>query len=304
LGEIRSSPAGASPAPGVSQNPHYDSEGQKYAQRSVLLGALGLFFMGIILGPLAIVNAKKAENLQVPATAGKVLGWLSTVFSALIIVALIVIAVSVSTMLAPFTTAQGPLVDTEQSIPLEQPDVAQPSSPSIAPSPDPFITPVPAPSAAQLPAPSAAQSDAPADDRMSISAAGQLFLDGVCPRNRTIFAVDDLVVAAQNSGAPLDLIEAQRLAADYKIAVDEAVSLLGETRTWPDGVQQDVDALLGEYVAQLGYAEQLLGSTTEDGFIAAYYSGPDQAFSAELGGRIRAALELDQDAFASCGMQR
>lgn len=54
-------------------------EGEKAAQLSLILGIVGLFFAGLILGPLAIWQAGKAEKLGVPATAGKVLGWISAI---------------------------------------------------------------------------------------------------------------------------------------------------------------------------------------------------------------------------------
>ncbi|MET1034997.1 MAG: hypothetical protein ABWX68_07180 [Arthrobacter sp.] len=58
-------------------------EGQKAAQASLILGIVGIFILGIVLGPLAIVKAKSAERRNVPATAGKVLGWIATIFGIL-----------------------------------------------------------------------------------------------------------------------------------------------------------------------------------------------------------------------------
>jgi uncharacterized Tic20 family protein len=58
-------------------------EGAKHAQTSVILGVVGIFFFGLIFGPLAIMQANKAEALFVAATGGKVLGWIATVTSAL-----------------------------------------------------------------------------------------------------------------------------------------------------------------------------------------------------------------------------
>jgi uncharacterized iron-regulated membrane protein len=67
-------------------SPSYRSiEGEKAAQTSLILGIVGLFVAGIILGPLAIWQAKKAERLGVPATAGKVLGWINVVLYGLAI---------------------------------------------------------------------------------------------------------------------------------------------------------------------------------------------------------------------------
>lgn len=55
-------------------------EADKAAQTSMILGIIGLFALGIILGPLAIMQAKKAERLGAAATVGKVTGWISTIF--------------------------------------------------------------------------------------------------------------------------------------------------------------------------------------------------------------------------------
>lgn len=57
--------------------------GESAAQLSLILGIVGLFFAGIVLGPMAIWQAGKAEKLGVQATAGKVLGWISTILWAL-----------------------------------------------------------------------------------------------------------------------------------------------------------------------------------------------------------------------------
>jgi hypothetical protein len=64
-------------------------EGSKAAQTSLIFGIVGLFVLGIVFGPLAILQAKKAERLNTPATAGKVLGWISTIWGVLSIVLLV-----------------------------------------------------------------------------------------------------------------------------------------------------------------------------------------------------------------------
>jgi hypothetical protein len=77
-------------------------EGQKHAQRSLIFGILGLFFLGVVFGPLAIVSANKAERLHIPATAGKVLGWISAVWGA---IAIIIFIVLMGSMLAAMGNA-------------------------------------------------------------------------------------------------------------------------------------------------------------------------------------------------------
>lgn len=66
--------------------PNYSLEyaqGQRHKDTSLVLGIIGLFVIGIILGPLAIVKANQAEALGVKATAGKTLGWVDTIISGL-----------------------------------------------------------------------------------------------------------------------------------------------------------------------------------------------------------------------------
>jgi hypothetical protein len=50
---------------------------------ATIFGVLGIFVLGIVFGPLAIVQASKAEALGVKATAGKVLGWICVGVTAL-----------------------------------------------------------------------------------------------------------------------------------------------------------------------------------------------------------------------------
>ena len=66
-------------APGMYAPTARTLEGEKAAQLSIVLGIVGFFVAGLILGPLAIWQAGKAERLGVPATAGKVLGWILTI---------------------------------------------------------------------------------------------------------------------------------------------------------------------------------------------------------------------------------
>jgi len=72
----------------MSSNPYavQSPEGQSKAKIALVLGIIGLFLFGIILGPIAIVQANKAESLGAKATAGKVLGWIDTIFGILGIV--------------------------------------------------------------------------------------------------------------------------------------------------------------------------------------------------------------------------
>lgn len=61
------------------------AEGEKHKRNSVILGVIGLFIAGILLGPLALWQAGKAQALGVQATAGKVLGWIDLVAGILLL---------------------------------------------------------------------------------------------------------------------------------------------------------------------------------------------------------------------------
>ncbi|BCW17426.1 hypothetical protein NtRootA9_01340 [Arthrobacter sp. NtRootA9] len=58
----------------VIQSSQHTAMGLKYRKNSVIFGVLGLFVFGIALGVLAFINARRAEEHGVKATAGKVLG--------------------------------------------------------------------------------------------------------------------------------------------------------------------------------------------------------------------------------------
>lgn len=61
-------------------------EGEKLAKTSTILGIVSIYCVGLILGPMAIVKAAKAEKLGVDSTVGKVTGWLGVIFGAITIV--------------------------------------------------------------------------------------------------------------------------------------------------------------------------------------------------------------------------
>lgn len=71
-------------------------EGMRHARLATVFGLLSIFSLGILFGPLAIAQAKKAQAFGVPASEGKVLGWVGIglfilwVVFALIYVALII----------------------------------------------------------------------------------------------------------------------------------------------------------------------------------------------------------------------
>lgn len=62
------------------------ADGQSKAKTALICGIIGIFFFGIILGPIAIVQAKKAEAMGVKATGGKVLGWIAAIFGLIALV--------------------------------------------------------------------------------------------------------------------------------------------------------------------------------------------------------------------------
>jgi hypothetical protein len=81
----------------MGYSPEY-AAGKKLQETALLFGILGLFILGFVFGPLAIINANKAERMGFPATAGKVLGWISSVLSALglVVFLLMIIGLTVS----------------------------------------------------------------------------------------------------------------------------------------------------------------------------------------------------------------
>jgi uncharacterized Tic20 family protein len=82
-------PAGPTPFGQNQQMMHSSEEGAKAAQLSLIFGIVGLFALGLVFGPLALIQARKAERHNTPATAGKVLGWISTIWGLLVIVLLV-----------------------------------------------------------------------------------------------------------------------------------------------------------------------------------------------------------------------
>lgn len=64
-------------------NPIYfpDLEGAAYKSKATTFAIIGIFVLGFVFGPLAILNAGRAEAMNVPATFGKVAGWIVTVLS-------------------------------------------------------------------------------------------------------------------------------------------------------------------------------------------------------------------------------
>ena len=61
------------------------AEGRSHAETALILGILGLVVLPV-LAPFAIWQAGKAEKLGVPATAGRVLGWVGTVLLGVVVV--------------------------------------------------------------------------------------------------------------------------------------------------------------------------------------------------------------------------
>ena len=76
-------------------------QGQQMAQTSMILGIISLFALGIILGPLAISKANKAEReFNTPATVGKVTGWIGTILALVTIIGIVLYAILVIGLVA------------------------------------------------------------------------------------------------------------------------------------------------------------------------------------------------------------
>lgn len=83
MGEDKSSPSQRNPVPVIANAVYVQPSpnwllGQRYAQKAIVTGFFGLFFLGIFLGPAAIRHARKAESFNVPAVFGKTLGTIGT----------------------------------------------------------------------------------------------------------------------------------------------------------------------------------------------------------------------------------
>jgi len=65
--------------------PQQASNGSTYATLSIVAAAIGIFVLGIILGPVSIFLATKAEKLGTRATVGKIMGWVVTGLSAVVV---------------------------------------------------------------------------------------------------------------------------------------------------------------------------------------------------------------------------
>lgn len=75
-------------------------EGEKLAKTSTILGIVSVLFLGLILGPIAIVKAARAEKLGVDSTVGKVTGWLGTIWGAIYILLVILYSLFFSALFA------------------------------------------------------------------------------------------------------------------------------------------------------------------------------------------------------------
>lgn len=64
----------------------YVNEGAKLAKQSWILGLIGLFFFGIILGSIGLHKGLKAKGLGADATLGIVLSGLAVAFHCLSII--------------------------------------------------------------------------------------------------------------------------------------------------------------------------------------------------------------------------
>lgn len=85
--------------PPYMQNSPDQVRGQQLAQTSMIFGIISLFAVGVILGPIAIVKAKRAEELGGDAKVGRITGWIGTILGVLwLIGAIIYIVAFVSLM--------------------------------------------------------------------------------------------------------------------------------------------------------------------------------------------------------------
>ncbi len=93
-------PGGYQPNPGMNPNM---AQGQSLAQTSMILGILSLFVVGFVLGPIAIVKAKRAEELGGDAKVGKITGWIGAVLGVLGLILFIIYIVAILAFLPSMT---------------------------------------------------------------------------------------------------------------------------------------------------------------------------------------------------------
>jgi hypothetical protein len=87
----------AEPDDGQADGPVFfpDLEGAAFKSKATMFAIIGIFFFGVIFGPLAIRNAGKAEALGVRAPFGRICGWIVFVLNGLNICFIILAAVFV-----------------------------------------------------------------------------------------------------------------------------------------------------------------------------------------------------------------
>ncbi len=102
-------PAGPPPAPPAPGDPgvwqpvppwladRY-ARGRSHAETALILGILGVVLLPV-LAPFAVWQAREAEKLGVPATAGRVLGWVGTVLLGVFLVFLVLWLVAAAFLL-------------------------------------------------------------------------------------------------------------------------------------------------------------------------------------------------------------
>ncbi|MGX5358372.1 DUF4190 domain-containing protein [Kocuria sp. KH4] len=95
-------PGGSAPAGGYGPPPPWGpppswerfAAGRSHADTALILGILGVVVLPL-LGPFAIWQAGEAEKLGVPATPGRVLGWIGTVLLAVAVLVLVLWLIAV-----------------------------------------------------------------------------------------------------------------------------------------------------------------------------------------------------------------
>jgi len=77
----QNSPYQSQPAYGYVPNVH--PEAKSKADYAMIFGVIGIFFFSLVFGILALVYAKKAEEMGADAKIGKILGWVDIGISVL-----------------------------------------------------------------------------------------------------------------------------------------------------------------------------------------------------------------------------
>ncbi|MHA7292462.1 hypothetical protein [Arthrobacter sp. HLT1-21] len=139
---------------------------------------------------------------------------------------------------------------------------------------------------------------------MTITAAGDMYLNSVCPSNEAAAELSEEVNGAIDVGTPLDIAAVNAKAAEARDAYRSTIDQLSSVDVlWPEIVVPDIEALVENIYGDVAATDQIAAAPNEEMFIPTWNAWIDPAAQATTAGtpqKIRAKLELPADAYASC----